>query len=248
MPRPYLSVVIPAWNEAQRLPLTLIDVDRHLSAQDFECEIIVALSPSSDNTAEILKRFQSIIKHLKVITLIENQGKGFAVRQGMQAAKGAYRLMMEADNSTSVIEFAKMLPYLHPKEGPAFDVVVGSRYAPGGHIDPPEPTGRRMTGSIGRFLTRNFIVKKVIDPNCGFKVFSAHAADAIFPLCVMNKWAIEAEVLALAARLGLAIKEVPVYWSYDPGSHERATFGVLSEYLALWWRLLNNRYPLQKKV
>jgi dolichyl-phosphate beta-glucosyltransferase len=247
MPRPYLSVVIPAFNEASRLPLTLIDVDRHLAAQDFECEIIVALSPSSDNTAEILKRFQSIIKHLKVITLIENQGKGFAIRQGMQAAKGAYRLMMDADNSTSVIEFAKMLPYLHPKEGQAFDVVIGSRYIPGGHIDPQEPFGRRVLGGIGRSLTRGFIVKKIVDPSCGFKVFSAHAADAIFPLCVMNKWAIEAEVLALAQRLGFSVKEVPVYWSYDIGGHIRSTTELLGEHLALWWRLATGRYQLPKK-
>jgi len=247
MPRPYLSVVIPAFNEAKRLPLTLIDVDRHLSAQDFECEIIVALSPSVDNTAEILKRFQSIIKNLKVIQLIENQGKGFAIRQGMLSAKGAYRLMMDADNSTSVIEFAKMLPYLHPKEGASYDVVVGSRFIPGGHIDPPMPFGTRLAGAFGRFLIHTFITKKVRDVGCGFKVFSAHAADVIFPICTMNRRAIETEVVALAEKSGFSIKEVPIYWSYDADSQSRSALSGIGEHLSLWWRLVQNRYVIPNK-
>ncbi len=237
MTRPYLSVVIPAWNEAGRLPLTLVDVDRHLAAQDFSSEIIIALSPSSDNTAEILKRFQSIIKNLKIVPLIENQGKGFALRQGMAAARGQYRLMMDADNSTAVIEFAKMLPYLTAKEGQSYDVVTGSRFVAGAHIDPPQPAGMRFWGRIGRALSSAFLTKKISDPGCGFKCFSAHAADTIFPKCQSNGWTIDTEVVALAQRLGLSIKEIPVFWSYDPTSHARPYLATFSEYIRLWWRL-----------
>lgn len=237
MARPFLSVVIPAWNEAQRLPLTLIDVDRHLAAQEFSSEIIVALSPSSDNSAEILRRFQSIIKNLKVIQLAQNQGKGLALREGMQIARGTYRLCMDADNSTAVIEFAKMAPYLMGKDGITYDVVIGSRYLPGSRIDPPLPARRRFIGGLGRSLARAFLVKKISDPTCGFKCFSAHAAEVIFPECKSDGWAIETELIGLARRHNFTIKEIPVYWSYDIGGHSRSAMSILGEHIRLWWRL-----------
>jgi dolichyl-phosphate beta-glucosyltransferase len=246
MSRPYLSVIIPAYNEAGRLPLTLIDIDRHLSAQDFTSEIIVALSPSSDNTAEILKRFQTIIKNLKVVPLIENQGKGFALRQGMAQARGSFRLTMDADNSTAVIELAKMLPYLTAKDADAHDVVIGSRFIPGSHIDPPQPGGQRLASAIGRGLIRTFITKDIRDTGCGFKCFSAHAAETIFPQCRANAWAIETEAVAVAQKLGFRVKEIPVFWSYDPTGRTRSSLAIVGEHLSLWWRLINKRYSLPK--
>lgn len=249
MPRPYLSVIIPAFNEATRLPLTLIDIDRHLSAQDFESEIIVALSPSSDNSADILKRFQSIIKDLKVISLIENQGKGFALRQGMAAAKGAYRLTMDADNSTAVIEFAKMIPHLHPKSGEGCDVAIGSRFLPGSHLSPTPTLSWRMARGIGRMLTNIFFVKHVRDTGCGFKCFSSHAADLIFPSCVSNGHAIETEVVARAQRLKLNIQEIPVFWSHDNSrTQHEAHRNSFMQHLQLWWQLNagSHKAPTQK--
>src|SRR5688572_3986779 len=123
MARPFLSVVIPAYNEAQRLPLTLIDVDRHLSEQEYSYEIIVVVSHSTDHTVDMVKRFASFLPNVKYIALSENRGKGFAVKTGMLAAKGTYRLYMDADNSTAVVEFNKMLPYLTGGSD-RFDVVV----------------------------------------------------------------------------------------------------------------------------
>lgn len=237
MARPYLSVIIPAWNEASRLPLTLIDIDRHLAVQDFTSEIIVALSPSADNSAEILNRFQSIIKNLKVITLIENQGKGFALRQGMQAARGVYRLTMEADNSTAVIEVAKMLPLLTAATDPAA-VVVGSRYLPGSNIDPKEPWLTRCRSAIQRTVISSFITRKLSDPTSAFICLSAHTAETIIPQTVTNGWALETEILARAQRMNINVKEVPVYWSYDLGSHSRSSLLTILEYIRLWWHLL----------
>ena len=123
MAKPYLSIIIPAFNEAKRLPLTLVDVDKHLASQEFSYEILVVNDGSKDGTSEIARRFSTLVKNLKVIDLPENLGKGAAVRQGMMEAKGNWRLFMDADNSTSVNEFLKMMPYF--KEG--YDVVIGSR-------------------------------------------------------------------------------------------------------------------------
>lgn len=128
MVKPFLSVIIPAYNEAKRLPLTLIDVDRHLSEQDFNYEIVVVVSPSSDKTAEIVQRFQAFIKNLKYIPLTENKGVGNAVRVGMRSAKGKFRLFMSADNSVAIVEFLKMQPYLTFRS--AKPLIVADRPSP----------------------------------------------------------------------------------------------------------------------
>ncbi len=233
MTRPFLSVVIPAYNEARRLPLTLIDIDRHLSKQEFSYDITVVVSPGNDNTLEILKRFENIIKHLRIIPLQENQGRGLAVKTGMLAAKGNWRLVMDADNSAPIIEFEKMLPHLKD-----YDVIIGSRFIMGGQIDPPAPAGRRFWSRIGRFFIKSFIVKNIEDTDCGFKCFSATATDKLFSIAQNTGWALDTEVLMLAQTLGLKIREVPIFWSYDSGTHRTArSYGnILIEYLKVWLR------------
>ncbi len=134
MAKPFLSVIIPAYNEADRLPITLIDVDKHLSQQEYDYEIIVVNDGSKDQTAEVVGKFTNLINNLRIINNPDNRGKGAVVRQGMLAAKGNWRLFMDADNSTSVIEFNKMLPYL--KEG--YEVLIGSRAVRGAKLQPPQ--------------------------------------------------------------------------------------------------------------
>ena len=148
MAKPYLSVIIPAYNEAKRLPLTLVDVDKHLSQQDYSYEILVINDGSKDATAEITERFLPLIANLKLINLPENQGKGAAVRQGMLAAKGNWRLFMDADNSTSISEFAKMIPYF--KEG--YEVIIGSRAVKGAKLRPPQSIHRQLAGKLGNLF------------------------------------------------------------------------------------------------
>ena len=231
MVRPYLSVVIPAFNEARRLPLTLIDLDRHLSAREFSYDITVVVSPGTDNTLEILKRFEAIIKNFKVIPLQENQGRGLAVKTGMLAAKGNWRLVLDADNSVSIIEFEKMEPHLKD-----YDVAIGSRYLPGSHIDPPAPVSRRLLERIGRWCIKTFIVRQISDTTCGFKCFSAAASDKIFSQVKNNGWALDSEALKIAQKLNYKIREIPIFYSYDSGSHRtpRSYLKIIGEYLSLW--------------
>ncbi len=248
MIHPYLSVIIPAYNEGKRLPLTLIDVDRHLQEHDFSYEIIVVISPSSDNTNEIMRRFPSIIKNLKCITLIENQGRGLAVKTGMLAAKGAWRIVMDADNSTSIVEFNKMQPYFSAKDGSAsdennntgthaFDIVIASRYLVGSTASGHLPIHRRLISGLGRFITRMILVRKVADPNCGFKCFSAASAEKIFGLMQTTGWLSDLEALTRALKLGYKIKEVPVHYSYEAGTHRspRSFAQISSDYCKIWW-------------
>lgn len=243
MSRPYLSVVIPAYNEANRLPLTLIDIDRHLSQQDFPSEIIVVVSQGTDNTPEILKRFQGIIKNLRVINLSDNLGRGHALKTGMLAAHGQWRLMMDADNSTTILECAKMLPVV-TDENNKCEIAIGSRYIAGAQMDPPAPGGKTFAQRVGHFFINVFFVRRVKDTSCGFKLFSAMAAEKIFKRCRANGWAIDTEALAVAQRLGYAIKEVPVFWAYDPATHRtsRSFFSNLGEHLSLLGNVITRKY------
>jgi len=230
MPRPFLSVVIPAYNEGKQLPLTLIDVDRHLSEQDFPYEIIVVSSPSSDNTAEIMRRFQQIIKHLTCISLIENQGRGLAVKTGLQAAKGSWRLVMDADNSVAVVEFGKMRPYLSTKVDATFadkeagtvhegyDIVMGSRYVPGANMSSTPSAMQRMVSGLGRWFITTLLTRGIKDPNSGFKCFSADLLTQLLPKVISTGWAFDAELLRRAQKAGYKVKEIPVFYSYEAGT------------------------------
>lgn len=240
--KPFLSVIIPAYNEAKRLPLTLIDVDRHLSQAEYSSEILVVNDGSVDATAEITKRFAHLIKNLKLVNDKENHGKGWAVRRGMLEAKGTWRLFMDADNSTSVDQFNKMLPYL--KEG--YEVVIGSRDIKGAKLIPPQPFYKRMLGNIGNLIIQILVLPGIWDTQCGFKCFSEAAARKIFGLAKINRWGFDVEALALAKRLGFRIKEIPVTWVNDPYSHVKLSgyFSTLYDVVRIRWWLWRNKYEI----
>lgn len=240
MSKPFLSVIIPAYNEAKRLPLTLIDVDKHLSEAEYSYEIIVVNDGSKDATAEIAERFSHVILNLKVINNNENHGKGWVVRQGMLAAKGSWRLFMDADNSTTVDQFNKIMPYL--KEG--YEVVIGSRAIRGAKLNPPQPLYKRILGKAGNLFIQAFTVRGIWDTQCGFKCFSEGAVQKIFPLMKIDRWGFDVEALMLAERFGYKIKEIPVVWINDIRSAVgiSAYFSTLVEVVKIRWWLYRGKY------
>lgn len=215
MEKPFLSVIVPAYNEAERIPLTLLDLDRLLSDANFSYEILVVNDGSTDNTAEIVSKMAKTIKHLVLINNEKNQGKGGVVRDGMLAAKGSCRILTDADNSTSIDQFEQMLPFF--KEG--YEVVIGSRAMRGARLEPPQPFLRRLLGRLSNLIIQVVNVPGVWDTQCGFKAFTADAAERIFSLTRVNGWGFDIEVLALARSLGYRVKEVPVHWVNDTASH-----------------------------
>ncbi len=238
MSKPFLSVIIPAYNEAKRLPLTLIDLDRHLSIAQYSSEILVVNDGSVDSTAEIVSRFQNLIKNLKLINNKKNHGKGWVVRQGMLAAKGTLRLFMDADNSTSIDHVDKMVPYF--KEG--YDVVIGSRDIKGSRLVPPQPLLKRKLGDLGNLVIQLVLwefLRGMWDTQCGFKCFSEEAAEGVFKLAKIDRWGFDFEALALAKKLGYKIKEIPVSWVNDPYSHVK-----LTSYIRTFWDLVRVRWWL----
>lgn len=242
MNKPFLSVIIPAYNEARRLPLTLVDIDAHLSKQDYSYEILVVDDGSTDATAEIVRRFLPVVKHLRLFQLSGNCGKGAAVRHGMKEAHGNVRLFTDADNSTSLDQFNRMLPLF--KEG--YSVLIGSRGVSGAVMDPPQSLFRRAVGKMGNFLIRFIAVPGISDTQCGFKAFNEDAAERIFSLARIDGWGFDVEALVLANALGFRVGEVPVRWRDSTFSH-LTLFDyplVLWETLKIRWWIHKNNYAL----
>ncbi|MDP2598400.1 MAG: glycosyltransferase, partial [Candidatus Liptonbacteria bacterium] len=194
MAQPYLSVIIPAYNEAERIPLTLVDIDKHLSTAEYSYEIIVVNDGSKDKTAEVVRSMEKMIKNLKLVDNRENKGKGGVVRQGMLTARGKIRLFTDADNSTSVDQFNNMLPYFSTggarppvSQDDAFgkssgrhetyDVVIGSRAMKGSKLDPAEPLYRQIPGKMGNIFIQTLLLPGLWDTQCGFKAFTDEAAE-----------------------------------------------------------------------
>lgn len=240
--QPFLSVIIPARNEVKRLPLTLVDIDRHLSNAGFPYEIIVVVNGApTDGTDEMVERFASFISNLRVMKLTVLERKGWAVKQGMLEAKGRYRLFTDADNSTSIEHFNKMLPYF--EEG--YDVVICSRAVKGAKLQPPQPLIRQIPGKLGNLFIQALLLPGIWDTQCGFKAFTARAAERIFSLQRLNGWGFDVEVLALAKKMGMRIKEMPATWVNDPFSTvtPKAYLEVLLDTLKVRYWLLRNSYP-----
>jgi len=242
----FLSVIIPAYNEEKRLPKTLEEIDKYLSRQSYDYEIIVVNDGSKDETAKVVRNLEIRIKNLKLIDNRENHGKGFVVRQGLLAAKGDYRLFTDADNSTSIDQVEKMWPWFEQ----GYDVVIGSRDVKGAILDPPQPWLRQIILGEGFKLLRKIIVGlwRVQDTQCGFKALSARTANDILLRCKINRWAFDPEILVITKKLGYKIKEIPVYWKNDPESKVKLK-GMIRmgiDLLKIRWNLITQKYA--KKI
>ena len=206
---PFLSIIIPAYNEEKRLPDTLEQVFDFLKKQSFTSEVIVVENGSTDKTFEIAQGFMEQYNNLCVIQ--SERGKGAAVRRGMLEAKGIYRFMCDADLSMPVEEITKFIP-------PAvnnFDITIASREAKGA-VRYNEPSYRHLGGRAINFLIQLFILPGLNDTQCGFKCFSAKVADDIFALQTLNGWSFDIEMLYVARRHQYKILEIPIHWVHHP--------------------------------
>jgi len=201
-----LSVVIPAYNEALRLPATLARLHEHLSGRAHE--ILVVDDGSSDATGEIALRAGGAVR---VLRHEPNRGKGYAVRRGMLAAAGARRLMSDADLSTPIEELAR----LEAEIDAGFDVAIGSRAVAGARIEVRQPAYREAMGRLFNRLVQLLLLPGVADTQCGFKLFTAGAAEAAFRPCRLDGFSFDVEALYVARRRGLRIAEVPIVWRND---------------------------------
>ncbi len=218
----FLSIVIPAHNEEKRLPRTLEQVFAFLNQQDFTAEVVVVENGSSDRTLEIAQEYAGRHPQLRVLQNDE-RGKGLAVRLGMLEARGQYRFICDADLSMPIEEVVKFIP-------PAlsdFDVAIGSREAPGA-IRFNEPAYRHWGGRAINLAIRLLILPGLQDTQCGFKCFTAEASERLFQLQTLPGWSFDIELLYLARRAHLRVREVPIHWYFDADSKVKAVKDALN--------------------
>jgi glycosyltransferase involved in cell wall biosynthesis len=236
----YLSVIIPAYNEAERIMKTLRRFQEYFSGKPFSYEIIVVLDGPRDNTREVLKNIEGTIRNLKVVERRANRGKGYTVREGMLKAEGRVRLFADADNSTDISHFDKMRPLFDK----GYDVVICSRDskdAKGARQVAPQAWYKRLAGNLGNIFIQLVAVRGIWDTQCGFKAFRDYAAEKIFSKALINRWGFDIEALALARALNYKIGIVPAYWVNDPKSHVK-----LSGYLQVLWETVKIRWNLSR--
>ncbi len=211
---PFLSVIIPAYNEEKRLVSTLAGIDDYMRRQPYEYELILVSDGSADGTVRVARAWQPPGTPLEIVDRKENRGKGYTVREGVAHARGEYVLFSDADLSTPIEEVEKFLPFF--REG--YEVVIGSRSLKESELVVRQPFYRELMGRVFNGMVRLLAVRGIIDTQCGFKCFSRKAIEEIFPRCLIDGFSFDVEILFLARKRNLPVKEVPVKWLNAPGS------------------------------
>lgn len=222
MSAPDLSIVIPAYNEAARLPPTLLRIREHLAGWNRSYEILVVDDGSSDGTAEAARKVGG--PELTILRNERNRGKGYAVRRGMLEARGERRLMTDADLSTPIEELTRLMARMD--EG--FDIVIASRAMAGARIEVHQPWYRECIGKLFNLLVRVSTVPGLRDTQCGFKLFRAEAARECFSAAVLDGFSFDVETLFIARRRGLRVAEIPVTWRNDTATRVSTLGGLLA--------------------
>lgn len=240
-----LSIIIPAFNEAKRLPKTLVRLHDYLSGQSYTYEILVVLDGPTDGTCDVVRGFADEIRHLKIIDRLANRGKGYTVREGMLGASGRIRLFTDADNSTDIVHFDRMKPLFDQ----GCDLVIASRNpkdVAGAQQAVPQAGYKRLMGRIGNLVVQGLSVRGVWDTQCGFKAFRAGVAEHIFSRSTIDGWGFDIEVLALARAMGYKLGIVAADWVNDERSHFKFLdyMRVFGEIIKIKTNFLTRRYGL----
>lgn len=209
-----ISLILPAYNEARRLPPYLASVQQHLHRCHRDChEVIVVDDGSDDHLCELLRHAAADWPQLRWIRHPENQGKGAAVRTGVLAAKGELILFADADGATPIEEECRLAAAIHG----GVDLAIGSRLAPGARRS--RALLRSLVGRTFALIARRMLGLSVRDTQCGFKMFRAEVGRRLFSLAQEQRYLFDLEILALAQRLGYRTAEVPIRWREIPGGH-----------------------------
>jgi dolichyl-phosphate beta-glucosyltransferase len=239
---PFLSIIIPAYNEEDRLPQSLNKILQFIQQQAYTSEIILVENGSSDRTLAIARAFSEHFPALKVYH--ESQkGKGLAVKTGMLQAGGDYRFICDVDLSMPVEDINQFLP---PAVSDA-DVTIASREAPGAQRF-GEPEYRHLIGRVFNTLVRLIALPGLQDTQCGFKCFKGAVAEKLFPHLTITGWTFDVELLFMARRQGYSIKEIPIHWYYSPHSKVhvlRDSLRMALDLLRIRWNGIRKVYELQ---
>jgi dolichyl-phosphate beta-glucosyltransferase len=211
---PHLSVVVPAYNEEERLPRTLARLHEYYEAQPYSFDVLVVSDGSKDRTAQIVEEFAKTHPHFSVLDYQPNRGKGYAVRRGMLEATGDLVLFCDADLATPQEETEKLLEHIHA----GANVAIGSRPLRESKLERRQPLYREILGRLFNRAVQTLAIKGIDDTQCGFKIFTRVASQEVFSRCKLDGFSFDFEALMVARDLGYRIDEVPIRWSHQEGS------------------------------
>lgn len=243
----YLSVIIPAYNEADRISNTIEEIINYLNNKRIQYEIIVVNDGSDDSTAMIVKNNNAV----KLIDRKVNRGKGYSVAEGMLSSRGDICLFTDADNSTDIRCLESMMELLDKD----FDIVIASRHKKDSAlatVNIHQPKYKEVLGKMGNFFIRIFTGLNIYDTQCGFKAFKSGPAKNIFSKITIDRWGFDVEALTIAKSHNYKIGIIPANWEDAPGSHVKSLdyIGVLRDVLRIRLNMLFGKYkpqPLRKK-
>ena len=210
----FLSVVIPAYNEEDRLGITLSRIHSYLNTKEYKYEVIVVDDGSSNNKTREIALASSLKSagSLKLLSNRRNRGKGFSVRKGIIAANGEYILFSDADLSTPIQELDKLLEYTKTD----YDIAIGSRSITGSDVRVHQPFCRETMGRVFNLIVQTLVIKGIVDTQCGFKLLKSNIAKEIAAKMQIDGFSFDVEMLYLAKRMGCKIREVPITWVNSP--------------------------------
>ncbi len=237
----HLSVVIPAYNEAERLPATLDAIRAFADRSRDAIEVIVVDDGSHDETSSVARAKGIDWPALHALRFEQNRGKGDAVRRGIEQARGEIVLFFDADSSTPIDEIEKLRPHFDA----GADIVIGSRALPDSDIRVRQPWYRENMGRVFNVFVQAFVMRGVIDTQCGFKAFRREAARRVFALQRLAGFAFDVELLFIARKLGYQIREVPIVWNNSAKSRVNPVWDssrMFLDLLRIRWNDWRGRY------
>jgi dolichyl-phosphate beta-glucosyltransferase len=233
-----LSIIIPAYNEEKRLPETLKRILGFLKKRKINNEIIIVVDKSKDRTLDLVKRYSKKYTNVRYIFNPKKCGKGYAVRKGILSSKGKLVMFTDADTSTPIAELDNFLPKIR-----RYDIVIGSREHKGSVVK-KKLLSRVLLGNIGNLLLRIFLIKKIRDTQCGFKLFKGSIARELFAKSKIDGFGFDFEIIFLSQRKKYRIYECPVNWTYceDTKVTWQSHFKTLSELFEIKLNQLSGKY------
>ena len=240
---PSISIVVPAFNEQERLPATLRAIVEYLDGcQQVQYEVLVVDDGSADGTARVVEEFARSRPEVRLLANGRNRGKGYSVRHGMLKATGEWVLFTDSDLSAPIEEARKLFEAAR-REGAL--IAIGSRALDRSLISVHQSWFRETAGRIFNLIMRALTGLPFHDTQCGFKLFEARAARDVFGRQRIERWGFDAEVLFIARKLGYKTVEVPVRWSHAEGTKVRMLRDSLNMFIDLWrvrWNHLRGLY------
>lgn len=234
-----ISFLIPVYNEEKRISKAIKELELYLATFKHEYEVLFIDDGSKDRTVQALKKAKTAFKY-KILTYFPNRGKGYAIKRGMIAARGDFRLFFDCDMSTPLKEFDKFIPYLNPKV-----VLIGNRKRKGAQVEVHQPFIREKMGQVFTLIARLLIAGEVTDFTCGFKCFPRQAALKVFEKSTVDRWSYDAEILFLTKKYKYKIQQIPVSWADDPRTRVtiiKDSLQSLVDLLTIRWKNFRGLY------